>query len=142
MPLSEITAFTKSRGEEIKELEDKKKLLEDIQDLEKEKLEIEEKTRCSINNAYTTIFHLNLFVNTKNKLESYGILMENIDRFTRCVQGIEKYSNYDPFKVIEKFSNLEVLESETRKSEEVKIELDIAIKKLQETKSNYEERLN
>jgi hypothetical protein len=51
MPLSEITAYTKSRGEEIKELEDKKKLLEDIQDLEKEKLEIEEKIRCSINNA-------------------------------------------------------------------------------------------
>jgi hypothetical protein len=51
-------------------------------------------------------------VNTKNNLSRYNILVEDIDKFTKCVQGIKNYSNYDPFKVIEKLSDLNMLEME------------------------------
>jgi small-conductance mechanosensitive channel len=65
--------------------------------------------------ANTTLFHLNIFVKTKNELEEkYGIPVEDVDKFTRFVEGIKKYSNYDPFKVIEKFSDLDALEKEIK----------------------------
>jgi hypothetical protein len=54
----------------------------------------------------TTLFHLDIFVKTKHKLESFGIPIEDIDKFAKCVQGIKNYSKYDPFKVIEKFTDL------------------------------------
>lgn len=81
----------------------------------------------------TTLFHLDIFVKTKNKLESYGIPVEDTDKFTRCVEGIKNYSNYDPFKVIEKFSNLNALEIEIKNSQKIKNDLEINIKKLKDT---------
>ena len=59
-----------------------------------------------------TLFNLDTFVKTKNKLAKFGIIVEDTEKFTRCVQGIKEYSNYDPFKVIEKFSDLNTLEIE------------------------------
>ena len=67
----------------------------------------------------TTLFHLDIFVKAKNKLESYGIPVEDTDKFTRCVQGIKNYSNYDPFKVIEKFSDLNTLEIEIETNKKI-----------------------
>ena len=68
----------------------------------------------------------------KNKLESYGIIVEDTDKFTRCVEGIKNYSNYDPFKVIEKFSNLNALEIEIGNNQKIKNDLEINIKKLRD----------
>ena len=56
-----------------------------------------------------TIVNLDTFMETKNKLAKFGIINENTEKFTRCVQGIKEYSNYDPFKVIEKFSDSKYL---------------------------------
>jgi hypothetical protein len=81
-------------------------------------------------------------VNTKNKLESYGIPVEDINKFARCTQGIRSYSNYDPFKVIEKFSDFQTFQNEIESKQKIKNDLEIDIKKLEETKFDYETRLN
>jgi hypothetical protein len=61
--------------------------------------------------ANKTSFHIDIFVKTKNKLESYGIPLEDIDKFIICVQEIKNYSNYNPFKVIGKFLDLKNLKN-------------------------------
>jgi hypothetical protein len=81
-------------------------------------------------------------VKTKNKLESYGIIVEDTDKFARFVQGIKNYSDYDPFKVIEKFSDLKALEIELENNQKIKNDLEIKIQKLKETESAYNDRLN
>lgn len=114
---SDIPSYLQETRDEIKKIENKKnKSREEIQILEKEKLATEEKIRSSLKDANTTLFNLDIFVKTKNKLESYGIPIEDIDKFVRCVQGIRSYSNYDPFKVTEKFSDLNNLEMEIKKT--------------------------
>jgi len=143
LPFSQIPSYLQQTREEMKELENKKnRLEEEIQNLENEKLSVEEKTRSSLKDAKITLINLDIFVNTKNNLGRYGILLEDIDRFTRCIQGIKNYSNYDPFHVIEKFSDLKTLESDIENNQKIKKDLEINIKKLKETKSYYDDRIN
>ena len=92
--------------------------------------------------ANTTLFHLNNFIETKVKLATLGIIVEDIYKFTRCVEEIKKYSNFDPFKVIEKFTNLKNLEIEIENKQKEKNDIEINIEKLKETESEYDERLN
>ncbi len=143
LPFSDIPNHLQQIREEIKELKNKKKRLEEeIQLLENEHLEKEEKTRSSLKDANMTLFHLDIFVKTKDKLEKFGIHIEDIDKFTRCVQGIKYYSNYDPFKVIEKFSDLKMFEIEIENNQKMKSNLEVNIQKLKETEFAYDDRLN
>jgi transcriptional regulator with XRE-family HTH domain len=143
MPFLEVPSYLQQTREEMGQLENKKKKLkEEIEDLEKEKLATEEKTRSSLKDESTTLFHLDIFLKIKNKLESFGIPVEDTDKFARCVQGIKNYSKYDPFKVIEKFSELKTLEIEIEDNQKRKNDLEIHIEELKETESAYDDRLN
>jgi transcriptional regulator with XRE-family HTH domain len=143
VPFSQVPSYLEEKREEIEQLENKKKKLEEeIQILQKEKLATEEKVRSSMKDANLTSFNLDNFVNTKNNLSRYNILVEDIDKFTKCVQGIKNYSNYDPFKVIEKFSDLNMLEMEIENNQKIKNNLEINIKKLKEKETEYDDRLN
>jgi vacuolar-type H+-ATPase subunit I/STV1 len=103
VPFSELPYYLQKINQEIKEKENKKKQLEeDIQNLEREKAATEEQTRTVLSEANTTLFHLNNFRETKVKLAKFDIIVEDIDKFTRCLEGVARHSNYDPFKVIEK----------------------------------------
>jgi hypothetical protein len=143
LPFSEIPSYLQQSMEEIEQLENKKKKIkEEIEDLEREKLATAEKTRSSLKDASTTLVHLDRFMEIKNKLESFGIPVEDTDKFARCVQGIKNYSKYDPFKVIEKFSELTTLEIEIEDNQKRKNDLEIHIEELKETESSYDDRLN
>jgi transcriptional regulator with XRE-family HTH domain len=142
LPFSEIPNYLNGLKEEKEQLENKKKgLKEEIQTIQKEKVAKEEKVSSSLKNAGTTLVNLDIFVNTKDKLERYGIPVEDIDKFTSCVQGIKNYSDYDPFKVLEKFSHLDKLEIEIKANKKIKIDLEFNIQKLKETESVYDDRL-
>ena len=143
MPLSQILSYLQEKRQEIKELENRKeKLEEDIEILKNEKLAAEEKTIFSLKDANTTLFNLDIFVKTKNKLAKFGIIVEDTEKFTRCVQGVKEYSNYDPFKVIEKFSDLNTLEIEIENNQKKENNLEKDILKLKEREFEYDERLN
>lgn len=106
------------------------------------KIAAEEKVRSSLKNARTTLVNLDIFVNTRDNLESYGIPTEDIDKFSRCLQGIRNYSNYDPFQVIKKFSDLKILDNEIESKQKIKNDREIDIKKLEEIEFDCYERLN
>ena len=143
LTFSEIPKFLQELKEEIEQLEKKKKEInEEIQTIEKEKIAAEEKVSGSLKNANTTLVNLDIFVNTKDKLESYGIPVEDINKFARCTQGIRSYSNYDPFKVIERFSDFQTFQNEIESKQKIKNDLEIDIKKLEEIESDCSKRLN
>jgi hypothetical protein len=143
IPFSEIPNSLEKDRKEIEEIENKKKKLkEEILNLEKEKLVKEEQLGSALRDANTTLFHLNNFIETKVKLARFGIVVEDTCKFTRCVEGIARYSNYDPFKVIEKFSDLEALENESEIKQKEKNNLEINIEELKKKESEYKERLN
>src|SRR5215208_3939973 len=131
LTFSEIPKFLQELKEEIEQLEKKKKEInEEIQTIEKEKIAAEEKVSGSLKNANTTLVNLDIFVNTKDKLESYGIPVEDINKFARCTQGIRSYSNYQTFQ------------NEIESKQKIKNDLEIDIKKLEEIESDCSKRLN
>jgi hypothetical protein len=143
VPFSEIASYLQKTREEIGEAENKKKQVqEEKHNLDKEKLAKDEQVRSALREANTTLFHLKNFIDTKIKLAKFGIVVEDTDKFTRCVEGIARYSNYDPFKVIEKFSDQEKLEKEIENQQKKKYDLEMHIEKLKEKELEYEERLN
>jgi hypothetical protein len=95
-----------------------------------------------LKNTSTTLVNLDIFVNTRDKLESYDIPVDDIDKFVRCLQGIRNYSNYDPFKVVEKFSDLKTLELEIESKQKIKSSVEIDIKKFEEKEIDYNRRLD
>jgi len=140
---SEIPIHLQQMREKIEEKENKKKQLQkDIQNLEKEKAVKEEQTRSALREANTTLFHLNNYIETKVKLARFGIVVEDTCKFTQCVEGVARYSNYDPFKVIEKFSAGDKLEKEIERKQKEEKDLETKIEKLKDIESEYEERLN
>jgi hypothetical protein len=143
VPFSEIASYLQKTREEIGEAENKKKQVqEEKQNLDKEKLAKDEQVRSALREANTTLFHLKNFIDTKVKLAKFGIVVEDTDKFTRCVEGIARYSNYDPFKVIEKFSDLNTSEIEIEANKKIKNDLELNIHELKETESVYNDRLN
>ena len=143
MTISEIPNYLQSQTDEIKQLKNEKRdLKEQIKGLKNEKLTEEKELKNSYQNAKITSSNLDTFVNTRDKLEGYGIPVDDIDKFTRCVQAIKNYSNYDPFKVIEKFSDLKTLENEIESKQKKEKILKIEIQQLKETKSDYDDKLN
>lgn len=149
-PISEIPNYLQSLRGEIEKLQSEKRdLQEQITHLQKEKESGERDLRNLYQNAKITSNNLDYFMNTINKLESYGIPVQNIDKFVGCIEGIRNFSNYDPFKLIEKFSDLKKLEIETESKQKTKCDLEINvknleinIKKLEEKQSGYENILN
>ena len=73
------------------------------------------------------------FTRLKSQLKQYGIGMDNIDQFVKCVVGISK-ENYNPVQILEKIADYENLEKNSRyyneqvnlkKYELAKLNLDI-----------------
>ena len=143
IPFSEIPINLQKMREKIVETENRnRKLEEETQKLEKEILAKEEQVRIVLREKNTTLFHINNFIETKCNLAKFGIVVEDIDKFTRCVEGIARYANFDPFKVIQKFSDLHALEKEVENKQKIINDLDINIQKLKEKESEYDDRLD
>ena len=113
LPFSEIPNYLHKIKEEKEQSENKKKKVKgEIQTLEKEKVVAEEKLSSSLKNASTTLVNLDIFVSTKSELDNYGIPLEDINKFVRCIKNIKNYSNYNPFEIIENLCNLEKMKEE------------------------------
>jgi phage terminase Nu1 subunit (DNA packaging protein) len=73
-PFLDIPKYLHEKNEEIEQLKNKKqKLKEEIQTIEQEKIASEEKVKSSLKNVRTTLVNIDIFVNTRDELESYGI---------------------------------------------------------------------
>ena len=112
IPIYEIPKFMKKR------IEEKEKLESEIQELSKkrdelaeikEELQQEIQELRNIQETMTKIY--TTFTIAKFQLKKYGIGMENMEQFVKCVVGISK-ENYNPVQVLTKIANYETLEKE------------------------------
>jgi hypothetical protein len=112
IPIYEIPKFMKKR------IEEKEKLESEIQELSKkrdelaeikEELQQEIQELRNIKEIMTKIY--TTFTIAKFQLKKYGIGMENMEQFVKCVVGISK-ENYNPVQVLTKIANYETLEKE------------------------------
>ena len=141
--ISEIPSYFHKQLEEIQHLHKKKKELEEeIQSLNKQKLTTEEKLKNSRKISNSTEETLHDFMHVKKELEFHGISMQVPAKFVKCVEGIKKLCDYNPFEVVEKFSNIKDLEDGLKYTQLRKNDVETMIKMLKKTELNYEDRLN
>src|SRR5215208_110118 len=109
IPIYEIPKFMKKR------IEEKEKLESEIQELSKKRdelAEIKEELQQELRNIQETMTKIyTTFTIAKFQLKKYGIGMENMEQFVKCVVGISK-ENYNPVQVLTKIANYETLEKE------------------------------
>jgi hypothetical protein len=112
--LSQIPQFMKKRIEKKKELESaiqklsiKIGVLSHV--IEEKELEIERLSKMK----ETGTKNYQTFAIVKHKLKDYGIGMENIDQFVKCVVGISK-RKYDPVHIVETIADYENLEKSSK----------------------------
>ena len=82
------------------------------------------------------------FMHVKKELEFHGISMQDQAKFVKCVVGIKKLCDYNPFEVVEKFVNIKDLEDGLKYTQLRKNDLETKIKMLKKTELDYEDRLN
>ena len=123
--ISQIPKFMKQR------IEEKEKLENEVQELSKkidELIEIIEETEHEIQRLRSiketmTKTYTN-FTIIKFQLNQYGIGMDNLDKFVKCVVGISK-EGHNAVQVLGKIANYENLEKNlTNFNEEVKLKKD------------------
>ncbi len=108
--ISQIPQFMKKKIEEKKILESAmQKLSKKIDELSDVQEETEQEIERLLKIKETMTKTYNTFTIIKSQLKQYGIGMENIDQFVKCVVGISK-ENYNPVQVLVKIANYENLE--------------------------------
>ena len=137
--ISEIPKFMKQRIEEKEKLENEVQELSEKRDglteITKEtEQEIEELRRIKETKTKT----YKTFTTSKFRLKQYGIGMEDIDEFVKCVVGIFK-EGYNPVQVLAKITSYESLEKnltdykeevKRKKAEVDKLNQDISVKEV------------
>jgi len=112
IPISEIPKFMKKR------IEEKEKLKSEVQTLTtkrdelteiKEKLEQEIQELRNSKEIRTKTYRT--FVITQFKLKQYGIQMEDLDLFVKCVAGVSR-EGYNPVQIVTKIAEYETLDKE------------------------------
>ena len=111
--ISQIPQFMKKRREEKERLE---KEIQELSNKRDELIEIRTETEQEIqglrNNKETMTKIYQTFTIVKYQLKQYGIEMENIDQFVRCVVGISK-EGYNLVQILAKISDHDNLEKES-----------------------------
>ena len=123
--ISQIPHYMKKKIEEkeasesvVQKLYKKINELADIQMEKEQEIERLSKMEETMTKTYKT------FAILKNQLKQYGIGMENIEQFVKCVVGIAKENN-NPVQILEKIADYENLEKNSRDyNEQVSLKKD------------------
>ena len=118
IPISEIPKYMKKR------IEEKEKLESEIRELSRKKDELTERKEVieqeiqelrniieTMSKTYTT------FTMARFQLKKYGIEMDDIYQFVKCVVGISK-ENYNPVQVLTKIADYETIEKKANQYRE------------------------
>ena len=110
LPISKIADYLREKTEEKIELENQiEDLKQEIQELNSERSASKKLRDDALQQQKMTAFDLQWYLDLKGKLGSeYGIPLEDISNFAKTVNGIRQYG-YDVSKVLNEFSNLELL---------------------------------
>jgi hypothetical protein len=137
--ISQIPQFMKKRTEEKEELENAiQKYYNKINELSNSKKEIEEEIERLLKIKETTTKTYKTYTILKYQLKKYGIGMENLSQFVKCVVGISK-KNYDPVQILSIIADYENLEKNAnyykeqvnlKKDELAKLKQDIHLRQI------------
>ena len=110
--ISQIPLYLKKKIEEKEDLEravqrlsKKTKELEDIREDKQHELERLSKMEERMTQTYK------MFTSAQFRLEQFGIKMDDMDKFVKCIVGMSK-ENYDYVKIVDKIANHEKLEKD------------------------------
>jgi hypothetical protein len=128
----------KKRIEEKEELESEVQALSTKRDeLTEIKEELEQEVQGLRNSKEMRTKNYRTFMMAEYELKRYGIQMEDLDLFVKCVAGVSR-EGYNPVQIVTKIADYETLEKEAvhyreevniLKAESAKLNQDIAIKK-------------
>ena len=110
LPISKIADYLREKTEEKIELENQiEDLKQEIQELNSERSTSKKLRDDALQQQKTTTFDIQWYLDLKGKHGSeYGIPLEDISIFAKTVNGFKQYG-YDVSKVVNEFSNLELL---------------------------------
>ena len=110
LPISKVADYLREKTEQKMELEKQiEGLKQQIQQLEYDKFTIEKLRDDALQHQKMIASDLKWYSDLRSELGSkYGIPVEDISKFAKIVHGIREYG-YDVGKVVNEFSNLEVL---------------------------------
>ena len=110
LPISKIADYLREKTEEKIELENQiEDLKQEIQELDSERSASKKLRDDALQQQKTTASDIQWYLDLKGKLGSeYGIPVSDIPNFAKTVNGIKQYG-YDVSKVLNEFSNLELL---------------------------------
>ena len=114
IPSYQLTNYIQNKRQEKEQLEIQvENLKNEIQKLEKRKLDSEERFISTKNEIAIKFDELDWCLNARSSLEKEGILVEDISLLSRLISKIKKYgSNLDVFQIIKRIENKEDLEKE------------------------------
>jgi hypothetical protein len=110
LPISKIADYLREEKEQKIELENQiEDLKQEIQELNSERSASKKLRDDALQQQKTTTSDIQWYLDLKGKLGSeYGIPVSDISNFAKTVNGIKQYG-YDVNKVVNEFSNLELL---------------------------------
>jgi len=110
LPISKTADYLREEKEQKIELENQiKDLKQEIQQLNSERSDSKKLRDDALQQQKTTTFDIQWYLDLKGKLGSeYGIPVSDVSNFAKTVNGIKQYG-YDVSKVVDEFSNLELL---------------------------------
>ena len=109
VPFSKIPDYIDQKTREKKKLEEEiERLKEQKEDFEGQKSVAEELRGIALKDEKMTAANLKWYSDLKEELRKYGIPVDDASQLAKVVNGISKYG-YDIQKVIDEFSNLQLL---------------------------------
>jgi DNA-binding transcriptional MerR regulator len=109
VPYSKIPDYIELKTQEKKKLEEEiERLKEQKENFEGQKSVAEELRDIALKHEKMTAANLKWYSDLKEELRKYGIPVDDISQLAKVVNGISKY-DYDIQKVIDEFSNLQLL---------------------------------
>jgi hypothetical protein len=131
--ISQITQYMKKRIEQKEEIESTvQKLYKKIDELADTQMQTEQEIERLSKKKETMTKTYQTFAILKSELKQYGIEMENIEQFVKCVVGVSK-ENYNHVQILSKMADYETLEKNSRYyNEQVNLKKDELAKLMQD----------
>jgi hypothetical protein len=143
VPPSQLNVYIQRQIQKKALLEDKvKNLTEDIQNLEKEKSDAEEKYALVKDKIGISSAKLDWYVNIKDGLEKEGIPIDDISFLATTIKKIKKYSDKDIFEILQKINDLEGLDKEIESNKRIRDTIKIDIQTILKIDSEYSDFLS
>ena len=114
IPFSKIPGYIDQKTQEKKKLEGEiDRLKKQIEDIQAQKSAAEDLRDAALHDKEITTAKLNWYTDLKAELNKYGIPIDDISHLAKVINGIKQYG-YDTDKVLNEFSNLELLKAQSQ----------------------------